>query len=96
MPMSAFRIERVTLAAATPYAATAPETCSSVGIANETGADILVSADQAGTEYVTLGDGLLLTVDLSQVGPSVGAFQRGQASFYLHSSGGGAVALLWV
>lgn len=96
MSFSAFPIERITLAAATITPIPAPDTRSSVGIVNETGGDVLVSSDAGGTQYVTLADGFVLSIDFGESGSSTVQFQRGQISFYLFSTGGGPVALLWV
>lgn len=90
-----FRVQRLTLLAATPTPITPPITCSSVAISNISGDDLKVGTDQGMTEYFTLPNCFERDIELSQSGSATALFHAGQINFYLEAVMQGEVVLLW-
>lgn len=90
-----FRIQRLTLLAATITPITPPMTCSSVAISNITGDDLDVGSDAAMTQYFTLPNCFERDVELSQSGSATALFHRDQVNFWLRAVMQGEVVLLW-
>lgn len=83
------------LVAMTPTPITPPMTCSSVTIANRSGDDVRIMADEAGTQYGIVTTDFEERIDLSQSGAATSLFHAGHINFYLQADSGGLVILTW-
>lgn len=85
-----FRVARTTLSAATLTAILPPVYARSVTILNGTNADVQVHTNDNSTEYVVIAAGWERPITLHDA-----QFNPTQTAFWLLSSPGGLVVLLW-
>jgi hypothetical protein len=86
-----FKIQQVTLVAATALAITPPVSARSVEILNTTGDDVTVyDNDNAAAQSLTITAGFAKDIDTHVQG-----FVPGIVAFYLKSAIGGTAVLIW-
>jgi hypothetical protein len=90
-----FRIQRIALSPGVLTPITPPMICSSVTVANRTGADIEIHSDNSGTDYGIVSDGFEERFDLSQSGAATAVYRPGQINFYVKSTPGGTIVVSW-